>query len=358
MQKIIEFTKKIVACRSVFGDKEEISRCLDLIKGEFGTDFIVREYFLQDRPMLVLSNAEDKIVDLIFAGHIDVVQAEALLFSTIEQEEKLIGRGVFDMKGPLVATLYAVQKIVKKTKLKIAIFITSDEEVDGLSVDYLLNFGYRANFAILPDGGNDFSLVVGQNGLAQYKITFTGQSTHASSPWEGDNPFVAALNVCGRLQAEFPDPLNESDWKTSVSVTRIASGQTTNQIPAKLEMYLDIRFVDEKDLDKVLAIINYQTSVAFEAVVKNGGLKSDQNNHYVVELKKIMEKTLGKTVGYFRTAGTSDAIYFAQKNIPAVLFRPQGGNQHSDGEWVDKNSLVKFYNILVDYLEKLNHSTV
>jgi len=54
---------------------------------------------------------------------------------------------------------------------------------------------------------------------------------------------------------------------------------------------------------------------------------------------------------FLKSHGSSDARFFLEKGIPAILIRPVGGNLHSEKEWIDIKSLEVFYEVLKEFIK-------
>ena len=361
LNEIIEFIKVLMSFPTTDDLQAEVNQCFKEIKNRFKEQFILKEYRFRRRNMLVLSNTESKKLDLILAGHIDVVPTYGKGgYSLKEKGDRLYGRGVFDMKGPLAVCLFALKSYLsndkKKPRLKIALLITADEELDGLSTRYLIDkIGYRAKFAIIPDGGSESEVVIAQKGFWQFKLTIGGKTAHAAYPFKADNQIEKIFFFYDQLLKQFPPPQNAEDWKTSIVLTKIVSGEAINKIPGEATAYFDVRYVDKKDQSVILRKIHKlpKKKFKYEIVAENNLTWVDEKLDFIVRLKKTIETVSGK-VSFVKTCGTSDAVFLADKDIPTVLFSPDGCGAHQEREWVDKKSLKNFYKILVTFLEKIS----
>lgn len=184
-------------------------------------------------------------------GHLDVVPVNnAKLFKVKREKNKLVGRGVIDDKGPLLAATYAAIALKEKGLIKnaqIKIFAGGDEE-NGSSC--LINYAktHKApKFGFTPDssfpviygekgntfitikkninlkniisikGGKAANIVIGEatfkvNNINEIKnklktphkikgneITFIGLSAHGSTPELGKNAFLLGLAELAKL---------------------------------------------------------------------------------------------------------------------------------------------------------------
>ncbi len=353
--EIIKFIKKLSSHKTTKNNPKEIIKCLKIIEKKFSNNFLIKKFNFKNRPIVVFSNTKSKKVDFILAGHIDVVSGNKNLFKIKENKNKLLGRGVFDMKATLIMSIYAIRDYLRKNNnLKIAIFITTDEEIDGLSVKYLINkIKYKAKFAIIPDGGSDTKIITRQKGFTQIKLTITGKTAHASCPFSGSNPIDLGINVYKKILNKYPMPENENDWRTSICLTKIKAGDAINQIPEKAIFYFDIRYTEKRHINDIRNIIKnvLKHKAKMEIIAENDALIVSNNNQYIAKLKKCMKNVLNKQITIDRSCGTSDAVFLSENKIPTVLFRPKGGGEHQNDEWISKKSLLEFYDVIVEFLK-------
>lgn len=355
-KQIIALSKKLIKILSIDGRIDEQMACLEQLISVFGNDFHVKKYEFGGNPALVLSTTKRKKVDLIVSGHMDVVPGGVSLFKPEEKGTKLFGRGAYDMKVALVASIFAVRDYRKNGGDKeIAIFITTDEEVSGYGTQMLLEKEkYQADFAFIPDGGHDTGIVLNQKGFIQLKVTLEGKSVHAMEQWKGKNPLskISPLNQC--IENAFPGPTEDDQWKTSIVNTKIETTNSLNQIPEEAIVYFDIRYIDPADVKKIIKLIKKEIGEksTIDVVAENGMFFSEQKNPYVQILAKVISEHVKKEISFVRENGTSDAVFFTERGIPASLFRPKGGNPHQNGEWVDMNSVYSLYCILSEFFER------
>ncbi|MEY3784415.1 MAG: hypothetical protein RLZZ230_737 [Candidatus Parcubacteria bacterium] len=354
-EQIIELTKALLAFESTESNVKEQHACIDLLEKKFCNDFFITRHEFLGRPALVMSTTKKKMVKVIFSGHIDVVPGKKSLFKPTVKGSKLFGRGSYDMKAGVVASIYAAVDYRKNGGTKdVAIMLTSDEETSGYSSRMLLQEkGYRAEFAFLPDGGTDVGIVLKQKGFMQIKVTVNGKSAHAAYVWEGDNALTKVLRLQEAIKEAFHDPDENEQWRTSVVLSKVETSNSLNQVPGSATSYFDIRYINNKDPRIIISLIKkiLGSKSTVEVLVENGMFASKENNHYVKTLASILHKKTKKPISFVNENGTSDAIFFTEHGIPAALYRPKGGDQHQDGEWVDINSLFDMYEVLFQFLE-------
>jgi acetylornithine deacetylase/succinyl-diaminopimelate desuccinylase-like protein len=355
--QIINLSKRLIAIESTEYNIKEQEFCLSILEEAFKDKFYAKWYSFRGHPALILSTTKKKSVDIIFSGHIDVVSGDKKLFKPVLKDSKLFGRGAYDMKAGVVACAYALSDYKKMGGEKdVALMVTSDEEISGYSTQMLLGkYNYRSKFTLILDGGSENSIVLRQKGFMKIRVVFVGKSAHAAYPWEGVSALTEIINLQKLIDKKYPLPLENNQWKTSIVLTKVQTNNSTNQIPEFVEAYFDVRFIDKKDPKKIIDImknfINPLGSV--EIIAENGIFISSEKNHYIKKLAKVLYEKTKNNVVFISENGTSDAVFFSDKNIPVALLRPKGGGQHQDSEWVDTDSLYETYENLVNFLKQV-----
>lgn len=344
LKDILAILEKLINYPSVSGDKKQTELLLDYVKSILPNDLYITDYEFDGYKSLVISNTESKDLDLVFCTHIDVVPCEKYEYN--DDGKFIHGRGAIDMKGGVAVCLNLFIK--EKSNKKVALFITSDEEIAGNCAKQLADI-YNPKFVVIPDGGKDFNLIVEEKGLFQLKLSTVTKSAHASQPYNGVNAITKLFNCYEKLISKYPLPLNSDDYKTSINLSKINGGDALNKVPDYAEMYLDIRHtsIDSKD-DLLSAITDIDHDIKVEIIGSGNVFKTDPNNDYIQNYLKVCNKVLGFNPNIIATESTSDGIYFTAKNIPTVIMNPKGDFAHCPNEYVEKESLLLLYEIYKD----------
>ena len=130
---------------------------------------------------------------LIINGHIDVVSPgdeskwRYPPWKGTVAEGRVYGRGSADMKGGIVAALFAVKAIVDSgvpLKGRVMLETVIGEEDGGVgALDAVLR-GYRADAAIVPEP-SELSAVPAHAGVMAFRVTVQGKAAHASLRTDG-----------------------------------------------------------------------------------------------------------------------------------------------------------------------------
>ena len=162
---------------------------------------------LEDAPASLLANYGSGEKTLYFHGHYDVVPAQsAEQFQPFRKENFLFGRGACDMKGGIVAMLYAMLAIREcgdKLIGKIGLMLVPDEETGGSRGSQALAgaglLGQNAAGMLLaePTSGVIWNA---NRGAITLRVQVRGKSAHVGLQHQGANAFERMHQVVERLQ--------------------------------------------------------------------------------------------------------------------------------------------------------------
>ena len=278
----------------------EFIKCFDYIKNYLkDTKLFFKDYIFNGHRSIVIANTKDKDLDIIFCGHIDVVPGNDEQFNPVIKDNKMYGRGTFDMKGHDAVMIEIMKNL--NTNYKVALFLTTDEEDGGFNgTDLLLNKeGYTSKFAIIPDGGNDFDLVVEEKGVYQLELSYKGKPAHSSTPYLGINAIVKLFDIYNKLIEIYPIPKDNDDFRTSINLGYINGGDFINCVPSSAKMGLDIRHITKdtkeeiydniKKIDKDVEIKTIEESYEFKYI------ESELSKEFLNIAKDVLNRKIKTT---------------------------------------------------------------
>lgn len=340
INEIINNLSNLIECKTIKDNYIEFDKAFDIVKNELN-NYYIKEYLINNYKNLVISNTEDKNLDIIFCAHMDVVPNDE--YKATVNEDKLYGRGSFDMKSGLSVIISLLKN--NMTNKKIAFIITSDEEIGGFCCKEILK-NYSASLAVIPDAGKDFELIVEEKGLLQLEIISKGINAHASEPYNGENAIVKLFNIYNELLKIYKIPKSKDEFITSINLSKINGGTSINLVPDKASMVLDIRFTKEDTIEDIINNIkNISNDIEIKILDSGPTFYVDHNLEIVQNFINDASKILKQDVKIEKCVATSDAIYFSEKNIPTILINPKGDNWHKNDEYVEIESLYTLYQI-------------
>lgn len=308
----------------------------------------------QDYKMLVVSlGSGDKTI--ILNGHLDVVPAEDAQFLPKCIDEKLYGRGSYDMLGA-VAVMMAVIKELSKRELRInlILMLVPTEETDGtIGTKYLINKGFTGDFVICGEPTN-LNISIMSKGVLQIKITVFGKSSHSSKPWLGENAIIEAVEIYNEIELlPFTKAKNKFYSNPSISLGKITGGSVINQVPCIAEMEIDIRYLPEQNAGDILnQIKSISNNFDIEIIQQGDAVTTPSDNSFVKTLMDSAKKENDNSKIIVQH-GTADTRFFQAVDIPSIEFGPIGANHHGLNEYVEVNSLLKYKKILLDFIKNI-----
>lgn len=349
--EIINTLKDLLNFKTIAGEKKEFTKIFNYIKNNINKNLYYKEYNFNNNTACVISNTTDKNLDVIFSSHIDIVPSNNYEF--YEDNKNIYGRGTIDMKGS-VSVLLKLMNNLNTTK-KIALFITSDEEIDGNCTYELLKI-YKSKLAIVPDGGTNFNLIKEEKGLYRLRLSIKTKSAHSSQPFNGENAITKLITIYNKIIEKYPLPRNENDYITSVNLSKLNGGIADNQVPDYAEMILDIRHTSSNSKEELLKYISsLDKNLNVEVLLEGSVFQTNINNKEIKKYIQICEKILKRKIKIVGCESTSDAIYFSEKNIPTIIMNPNGYYAHCPNEYVNKESLYTLYEIYKKFIEGDNN---
>ena len=342
---------------------EEIVAAAGFVKGWLESrDIEVRHHDHNGLPVLVAEvgppPAEaDEHPCVVFHGHLDVVPGQPEQFFPRVENDRLIGRGAYDMKGGLAAMMCALKDVERQTAIRVRLVCVPDEEseeIDERSTDAVVSRGLGGDFAITGEPTN-LHIGVEAKGVLAMRIEVSGRAAHSSTPWLGDNAVLKAVDVFRAIESlPFSRQSSEMFDRPSINLGRIEGGDALNKVPDQCRMAIDIRFLPGQDPDEIMAQIARipETEVTKSFVFPPVSVA--RSNPYVRALRDAVARAIpDQEVMSVGRDGASDAVAFMAAGIPAVEFGPDGAGHHGPEEWVSISSMARYRRSLVSFVRML-----
>src|SRR5918997_6569044 len=290
---------------------------------------------------------------LVLHGHFDVVPGRPEQFVPRVEDDRMYGRGAYDMKGALAAMMCALRDCAEQDAVRVRFVCVPDEESEDIerrTSDDLVRRGLVGDSAITGEP-TDLHVGVQAKGVLACRLVVHGRAAHGSTPWLGDNAVLKAIDVFRRIESlPFSRESSELFDRPSINLGRIHGGDALNKVPDHCEIVLDIRYLPNQDpgdiLEQIRTIPDMQVMKTFTRVPAH----VSRSNPYVTALVSAVGRlTSGESMSVGRD-GASDAVSFQQAGIPAVEFGPAGGGHHGPEEWVSLGSLTEYRKALTGFV--------
>ncbi|MBT2287746.1 M20/M25/M40 family metallo-hydrolase [Paenibacillus albidus] len=285
---------------------------------------------------------------VVLNGHLDVVPGQPEEFIPYVDDGRLFGRGSYDMLGSVASMMVLMSELVTQPPAcRVVLKLVPDEESGGeLGTGYLVRqWGLVGDVAICGEPTN-LNIAVQAKGILQLTIDVPGLAAHGSRPWLGKNAILEALRHFQTIASlEFFQESTPFFPQPSLNLAKIQAGTVFNQVPDLCRLSIDIRYLPGQDPAVILAAIREavpqgEVNVHFEG--------SPVNTQTTDRLIKKLRYHAGSR--FFGQDGSADTRFYAERGIPAVEFGPSGANHHGPGEYVLIDSMLRYKEILNEFI--------
>ena len=348
--------REMVLIQSSSYNKKGIDRVVALIQSAFKNNKvfcqIVEQKTFGNHLVVRSFHKSPPRTQVLLVGHMDTVFPEDTTFNWYKEDKNnSYGPGVIDMKGGLIAGIFAIKALEFAgllEKIPITFFFNSDEEIGSISSRKLIeNEAINSAFAfVLEAGGRAGEVVTGRKGNISAKLDIKGKAGHAA--FAGKDKASTILELAHKTIAF--ESLNDHKRGITVNVGKIKGGIGSNTVPENSTAFIDFRFSsaeDKKDLEgKIKDIIKKQhtpnTSCKVEILTSRLPMNQCTANKELFAKVKDVAKSLNLPLKEEFRPGVSDANFIAHQNIPVIDgLGPIGGKDHSDDEYMIKESLLQ-----------------
>ncbi len=374
----VSLAKDLVKCQSVTPKDDGAINVVAKSLKKLGFKCQIMEF--QEKGTAKIKNLYARIgkssPNFCFAGHTDVVPVGDLKswtvnpFGGVIKNQKLIGRGVSDMKGSIACFISAVSEFLKKNKkLKgsISFLITGDEETIAINgtqkvIEKLIQKKEKIDFCIVGEPTNENKLgdmiKIGRRGSITGHLTILGTQGHVAYSYTYNNPSTIIVEVLNNIKKLKLDSGNKDFQPSNLEVTKISIDNTAdNVVPAEAKASFNIRFNNlhtssslKKKLNKIFSSITKKSKANYKIKYNVSGesfLTKPSKTVYMI--KNVIKKSTKINPVLSTTGGTSDAR-FIKKIAPCIEFGLIAKTIHQVDEMARVADLKKLKNIYLDIL--------
>jgi tripeptide aminopeptidase len=317
---------------------DEEGNCLGLFRGS------------TDKPLVVVS------------AHLDTVFSPDTDFTVHRHGDRLLAPGISD-DGCGLAALIAIAECLVKNELRTVgsiLFVgTVGEEGEGdlRGVRYLFSQGSwtnRMDMFLSFDGPGIDRITNQALGSRRYRVRLQGPGGHSWGDFGLPNP-IHALGAAISKLGSYPLP---NKPRTTFNVGKIQGGTSINAIPSEASMDVDLRSVDDAELQRLDA---YFRRAVHDSVERENGKRRPGDSPLTTHLDLVGDRPTGETSANSflvelaqestRAVGglaqleqsSTDSNLPISLGIPAITIGAGGssGCSHTLDEWYDPNNREK-----------------
>ena len=296
-----------------------------------------------------LYGADRSLPALVLNTHLDHVDPGDLAlwptppFAAEIVDDRLVGRGACDIKGPLAAQVYAgaaLRRASQRPQRDVVFCGVTQEEVGGAGAIYWAeHLDYPVELIVLGEPSGN-TLALGHRGILELWLTFHGRSVHASAPERGQNPNYALAAFLMQLEAAVAAlPVHPILGPTSVAPTIVQVDTTSGNVtPAWTRVLLDFRTATESVnslsalIDRLAGDAPHSLSYA-EGLAPLAGSDAPLTGFYtppdsplVARAAAAIAHGAGRAPELTRYRFATDGRHFAPHGLPVVGYAP--GEEH------------------------------
>ena len=310
---------------------------------------------------------------LLLNGHLDVVPTGETPWKTPPFEPrvengKLYARGAADMKSGFAAMIVAalaVRDSGKTLKGDLILCGTADEEVGNSGAQHFKDSGGLEGVgAIIVGEPSSCRLNIAEKGALWLEVSTTGRTAHGAFPDQGVNAVMGMhCLMAGLDKYRFAYTENPLLAPPTMTVTTIQGGVTTNVVPDRCVLTLDIRTVpgmEHADIIKDINRICEQTTAGMPGlgaavrVLHNCQAVETPADHPFVRMGQAAVKELtGQEAEVYGVSFFTDVVVFLPgTDLPAILYGPgDAAMAHQPDECVPLEKLeeaARFYAAMIE----------
>ncbi len=320
----------------------------------------------EDVPASILASYGSGERTLYFHGHYDVVPAQSTeQFRPMRKENFLFGRGACDMKGGIVAMLYAmlaIRECGEELKGRIGLMLVPDEETGGqrgsgrLALEGLLGHGGVGMLLAEPTSGVVWNA---NRGAISLRVRVLGKSAHVGLQHQGANAFERMHRVVERLQ-ELKREVEQGSTRCAVGAEQrrnsilmlggqSGGGTNFNVVPEECWFTVDRRINPEENLAEEKARLlgaleeckQMGIPLDWEIFQEAGSAASSEGEELGKALSRSVQTVTGEAASFELCPGLLETRFYAAAGMPAYAYGPGLLSvAHGPNEYVDLRKMI------------------
>ena len=326
---IVDAIREIVDIESPSHDatrNREVADWVERRTRATGVDVVVERISVDDGDHIIVRAFPVTGKHNMLLGHIDTVHAVGARVRnpTRIEGDKFYGCGIFDMKANVVLMLEALRYFATsgtRPSRSIVILLTCDEEVGSHSGRTLVEReAANAGQCLVFEPSADGRVKTGRKGTGTFTLIAHGKPAHAGlEPEKGANAIVEISRQIEQIHA-----IANVEIGTTVNVTTIKGGTTSNVIPEHAECEIDLRFSTMAEAERVnaafLALTPFNESVTLKLLGGINRMPLERTSEVVAFYEKArgLAASFDYELGETQVGGASDGNFVAALGVPVL----------------------------------------
>lgn len=286
---------------------------------------------------------------ILLVCHMDTVFPLGTIgnFPYREEEGKIMGPGVSDMKASIAISLGAIEVALKDGMTRpVTLLCTSDEEIGSItSRGLIINMAREAELTLVMEPALvDGSLKTWRKGVGGFTVKVKGRAAHSGGDHEkGRNAIEEMAHQVIAIQK-----LTDYAKKSTVNVGVIKGGTVSNVVPEEVEIEVDVRVLRVEEWDRIesamksLMPVLDGTSIEVTGGLNRPPMPFDDVMQATFRKAQVIAGEIGIELKAGGTGGASDANLIAPLGLPVLDgLGAIGEGYHSEREYIFAGSLAQ-----------------
>jgi glutamate carboxypeptidase len=341
-RQILADLERIVKAESPSHDKVMLESCSHelqaLFKERLGME---AEVIIQEKAgnhlRFTMGQGEAQI---LITTHYDTVWDVGRLAYRVEGN-KAYGPGIFDMKGGIVQSLWAIKACCDlgiPLNKKIVFLCTSDEEVGSPTSRALIEAEAQKSEAVLvPEPAHHDAVKTARKGTARFTMSIKGKAAHSGNHHEDG---ISAVEEMAR-QIQFLHSLTDYAKGTTVNVGIARGGNRANVVAEQADIVIDVRVASLEEAKRITSLIRGARphlngiSLHVDGGMNRPPMERTERTAKLFNLAIECASELDITLTEVSVGGGSDGNFTAALGIPTLDgLGPVGDGPHAEYEHV------------------------
>jgi len=303
---------------------------------------------------------------IYFHGHYDVVPAQsAEQFRPVRREHFLFGRGSCDMKGGIVAMLFAILALREsggELSGRIELTLVPNEETGGeggsawLAAQGRLGRGGIGMLLAEPTSGVVWNA---NRGAISLRVRVRGKSAHVGLQHQGENAFERMVKVVERLQ-ELKREVEQRTTRFNIGADQArqsilmlggqsGGGTNFNVVPGECWFTIDRRINPEEDFEeekeRLIGVLDRcrreGTPLEWEVLQEGRSSACREEEPMGVAMAHSVRAVTGEEPQFEMCPGLLEIRFYAAQGVPAYAYGPGLLSvAHGPDEYVDLRKVI------------------
>jgi glutamate carboxypeptidase len=299
---------------------------------------------------------------IFLLGHTDTVHPRGAHEKnpTRIEDDKFYGCGIFDMKANVVVMLEVI-KALSALNLEplrpVTILLSCDEEVGSETGRELVEREAKhAEFCLVFEPSANGKCKTGRKGTGWYELKAHGIPAHAGL--EPEKGASAILEISQQIQKIHT--LNALEKGTTVNVTTIQGGTTSNVIPENASAEIDVRFTSMNEAERIqneiknLESFDERVSLELLGDINRPPMERTEGVKNLFEKARKIAASINYDLQETQVGGASDGNFVAAMGVPVLDGLGITGNgAHTNEEYILVSDITKRAELLAKLILEL-----